>query len=215
MSDARESILERIQSALGHGRGTAEDPAVRYAAISRTYIRAGRLDPETRLSVFKDRLRDYDAHVVDTSSALLSDTIDSILRSNKQMKIITADGLAPEALPQGFDFLPECEADINDLNNCDGVITTCSVAIAATGTIVLTHGPGEGARRLTLLPDRHLCIVRAEQIVETVPEAFDQLAQSPTHTLTFISGPSATADIEMTRVRGVHGPRFLDVVLVK
>ena len=108
MSDARESILERIQSALGHGRGTAEDPAVRYAAISRTYIRAGRLDPETRLSVFKDRLRDYDAHVVDTSSALLSDTIDSILRSNKQMKIITADGLAPEALPQGFDFLPEC-----------------------------------------------------------------------------------------------------------
>jgi L-lactate dehydrogenase complex protein LldG len=80
---------------------------------------------------------------------------------------------------------------------------------------VLTHGPGEGARRLTLVPDRHLCILRAEQVVETVPDAFDRLAPYATHPLTFISGPSATADIEMTRIRGVHGPRFLDVVLVR
>jgi len=101
------------------------------------------------------------------------------------------------------------------LNACDGIITTCTVAIAFTGTIVLTHGPGEGARRLTLVPDRHLCVVRAEQVVETVPEAFERIGAPAGRPVTFISGPSATADIEMTRIRGVHGPRFLDVVLVR
>ena len=118
-------------------------------------------------------------------------------------------------LPDGFAFQPESDASVDDLNHCDGIVTLCTVAIASTGTIVLTHGPGEGARRLTLLPDRHLCIVRADHIVETMPEAFDRLAPFATHPLTFISGPSATADIEMTRIRGVHGPRFLDVALVR
>jgi L-lactate dehydrogenase complex protein LldG len=218
MPDAREAMLDRIRSALGDVAQT--NPAVEYAAISRTYIRAGRLDLEARLHLLKDRLRDYDTNVVETSPASLPRTIAEILNSHQQKKVIAADGLPPEilpreSLPSPITFIPEREATLDDLNACDGIVTVCTVAIAFTGTIVLTHVPGEGARRLTLVPDRHLCIVRAEQVVETVPEAMDRLAPLATQPLTLISGPSATADIEMTRIRGVHGPRFLDVVLVR
>jgi len=213
MPDTREAVLERIRSALGDT--ARSEPAEDYAAIPREYIRAGRLDPEARLQLFLERLRDYDTHVVETSVASLPKTIAAVLRGHGQKKVIAADGLAQEILPRDFDFIEERAASVDDLNACDGIVTVCMVAIAFTGTIVLTHGPGEGARRLTLLPDRHLCVVRAEQVVETVPEGMERLAQFAAHPMTFISGPSATADIEMTRIRGVHGPRFLDVVLVR
>jgi L-lactate dehydrogenase complex protein LldG len=214
MPDAREAILGRIQSGLAGSRASSAAVA-ESVTIPRTYIRTGKLDPKARMALFLDRLRDYDAHVVETTAASLPRTIAAILAEHRQKKVIIADGLPSEILPPGFRFLPEREAGMEELNECDGIITTCTVAIAFTGTIVLTHGPGEGARRLTLLPDRHLCIVRAEQVVETVPEAFDWLTPFATRPLTFISGPSATADIEMTRIRGVHGPRFMDAVLVR
>ena len=217
MPDARDAILERIRSATR--RGADENAPARaaeeFAAIARPYLRAGRLDAEARLHLFIDRLHDYDAHVVETSADSLPRTIANVLQQHGQRKVIAADGLPHEMLPRDFEFLAEREAGIEDLNECDGIVTVCTVAIASTGTIVLAHGPGEGARRLSLIPDRHLCVVRAHQVVETVPEAFDRLAPSATHPLTFISGPSATADIEMTRIRGVHGPRFLDVVVVR
>lgn len=215
MRNARKLILERIQSAIGHRPEGRDRAATTSAEISRTYVRSGRLELEARLDMFKERLHDYDARVIDASAVPLADTIGNALSDCRQTKIITADGLPSVSLPRGFDILPERDAGIEDLNTCGAVITACSVAIAATGTIVLTHGPGEGARRLTLLPDRHLCIVNVERIVETVPEAFERLAQFATRPLTFISGPSATADIEMIRVRGVHGPRFLDVILMR
>ncbi|MFZ0630580.1 MAG: LUD domain-containing protein [Acidobacteriaceae bacterium] len=211
MIDGREAILQRIRAAIGGSHHPASD----YAAISRDYLHAGRLDAAARLRLFLERLRDYDTHVVETDEASLAKTIGTILRNNGQKKVIVADGVPPQLLPAEFTFLPERQATVQDLNDCDGIVTLCKVAIAWTGTIGLTHGPGEGARRLTLLPDRHLCVVRADQVVETVPEAFDRLTSSPTPLLTFISGPSATADIEMTRIRGVHGPRWLDVVLVR
>ncbi|HEX4039536.1 MAG TPA: LUD domain-containing protein [Acidobacteriaceae bacterium] len=213
MADARQEILDRIRAGLGDRSATPA--AVEYPAIERSYIRRGRLDPEERLALFLDRLRDYDAHVVETTAGALAQTIAGILAEHRQKKVIAADGLAAGILPASFAFMPEREAGVDELNGCDGIVTTCTVAIAFTGTIVLTHGPGEGARRLTLLPDRHLCIVRADQVVETVPEGFDRLAGFATRPLTFISGPSATADIEMTRIRGVHGPRFMDAVLVR
>jgi L-lactate dehydrogenase complex protein LldG len=213
MTDARTAMLNRIRSAVADDERI--DAAADYAGIPRTYIREGMLDPESRLHLLLERLRDYDTHVVETSAASLPQTIASVLREHQQKKVIAADGLPEQMLPRDFGFIPERNASLDDLNTCDGIVTICSVAIAFTGSIVLTHGPGEGARRLSLLPDRHLCIVRAEQVVETVPEAFDRLAGLATHPLTFISGPSATADIEMTRIRGVHGPRFLDVVLVR
>lgn len=105
-------------------------------------------------------------------------------------------------------------AEYEKLDQAAGVLTTCTVAIAVTGTLVLRHGPSDGLRRTTLIPDRHLCVVRASQVVESVPEAFAQLAPFASEPLTFISGPSATADIEMTRICGVHGPRHLMVLLI-
>jgi L-lactate dehydrogenase complex protein LldG len=209
MTDARETILARIRSATANGADASD-----FAAIPHTHRRASSLDAEARLHLFVDRLHDYDANVVETTADALPRTIAGVLSSHAQRDVVIADGLPLDLLPDGFAFQSECDASIDDLNRCDGIVTLCTVAIASTGTMVLTHGPGEGARRITLLPDRHLCIVRAEQIVETAPEAFDRLAPFAAHPLTFISGPSATADIEMTRIRGVHGPRFLDVALV-
>lgn len=212
--DAREAILGRIRSGVA-GEQAGAGAAAEYAAVPRAYIRRGLLDPEARLHLFLERLRDYDTHVVETNVASLPSTVAAVLREHKQKKVVAADGLPPEILPRDFAFIHEHAAGLDELNACDGIVTVCTVAIAFTGSIILTHGPGEGARRLTLVPDRHLCVVRAEQVVETVPEAMDRLAAFATHPLTFISGPSATADIEMTRIRGVHGPRFLDVVLVR
>jgi L-lactate dehydrogenase complex protein LldG len=213
MTNARAAMLDRIRSGLA-GDERVERTAD-YDNIPRIYIRDGQLDEDARLHLFLERLRDYDTHVVQTTGASLPRTIATVLRKHREKNVIAADGLPAEMLPQDFVFIPERAASLDDLNACDGIVTTCSVAIAFTGSIVLTHGLGEGARRLSLVPDRHLCIVRAEQVVETVPEAFSRLAECATQPITFISGPSATADIEMTRIRGVHGPRFLDVVLVR
>jgi L-lactate dehydrogenase complex protein LldG len=215
MPDARAAILDSIRASLSVDSGPVHGSAADYGVLPRTYIRTGKLDSEARLDLFLERLRDYDTHVVETSADSLPQTIASVLRQHDQKNVIAADGLPPEILPGDFAFIPEHAAGLDELNACDGVVTVCAVAIAFTGSIVLTHGPGEGARRLTLVPDRHLCVVRADQVVETVPEAFDRLLPRATHPLTFISGPSATADIEMTRIRGVHGPRFLSVVLVR
>ncbi|MGC2637180.1 MAG: LUD domain-containing protein [Acidobacteriaceae bacterium] len=190
--------------------------AAEWTALPRSYLRAGTLDLGARLQLFVSRLRDYDAHVVESDATSLPGAIADLLRERGQKIVVAAGGFPAGMLPGGCcSFIPERDADIDTLNHCDGIVTACTVGIASTGTIVLTHGPGEGARRLTLLPDRHLCVVRADEVVETVPEAFDRLAGFAARSLTFISGPSATADIEMTRIRGVHGPRFLDVVLVR
>ncbi len=222
MTDSREAILERIRAGLGVSGGASGDMSggtsatapSDYATLPRPYTHAGQLDTAARLHLLLERLRDYDTHVVESDAASMPNTILAILRENGQKKVIVADGLPPQLLPTDFKFLSERQATVQDLNDCDGIVTLCTVAIAWTGTIGLTHGPGEGARRLTLVPDHHLCIVRADQVVETVPEAFERLAVASSPLLTLISGPSATADIEMTRIRGVHGPRSLDVVLV-
>lgn len=221
MPDSREAILARIRSSIrpddgrDHGPGRPADASAERVRLPRTYRRSGTLDPEARLHLLIERLRDYDANVVETIPASVPQTIADVLVQHNERKVIVAEGLPPDLLPSSFRFLPERDANLEDLNSCDGIITVCTLAIASTGTIVLTHGPGEGARRLTLVPDRHLCLLRAAQVVETVPEAFERLAPFATHPLTFISGPSATADIEMTRIRGVHGPRFLDILLVR
>jgi L-lactate dehydrogenase complex protein LldG len=101
-----------------------------------------------------------------------------------------------------------------ELNGFDGVMTGATLAIAETGTVVLQNVAGQGRRAVTLVPDYHLCLVRVDDVVETVPEAMERLQGAAELATTFVSGPSATADIEMTRIKGVHGPRFLDVILI-
>jgi L-lactate dehydrogenase complex protein LldG len=132
--------------------------------------------------------------------------------------LVVPAGLAEalsEPLPHGFEFVVDEGFSAAELDEFEGVVTASTLAIAETGTIVLQRVPGQGRRAPTLIPDYHLCVVQAADVVETVPEAMARLWPTASLATTFISGPSATADIEMTRIKGVHGPRFLDVILVE
>jgi L-lactate dehydrogenase complex protein LldG len=205
---ARVTILGRIR-ATNNTVNTATRIAD-YQAIERTYQRSANMDRAAILTTFVERLHEYDAHVFETNADAVAATISEVLRSRNQKSTIVAEGFPQEFLPAGFSWQHESIATTEQLNTIEGAISECKVAIAHTGTIIL-----KGARKLTLLPDRYLCVVYESQVVETVPEAIAALEEYAAEPLTFISGPSATADIEMTRIRGVHGPRFLDVVLVR
>jgi L-lactate dehydrogenase complex protein LldG len=211
-NEARQTILARIRGAV-----KSNHDHYNFAEDERKYQRAGQLAVEERLALFVERLREYDAQVQSVETGDVSAAIAGMLRVETQDALpwVVADGFPAAWLAGCPAVLPEAEAGLDELNRCAGVLTVCSVGIALTGTLVLQHGAGEGRRRTSLIPDRHLCVVRASQVVETVPEAFARLADAATRPLTFISGPSATADIEMTRIRGVHGPRQLSVILVR
>lgn len=212
--NARDEVLARVRSALGPGnRSGASDigPGSRPqpSDIPRNY----RATTHDGLDTFLERLAHYDARAIQTTEGDLDATVRDTLTQREAHNVITPDGI-----PDGWRSLKtnplkdNPPLDNEALDGADGVVTTCALAIAQTGTIVLDGGPGMGRRALTLLPDYHLCVVRAEQIVPSVPEALARL--DPTLPLTFISGPSATVDIEMVRVKGVHGPRTLDVIVV-
>lgn len=213
----REVVLERIRLANGVGPATtfAATPEMERERLPREYERRGSLDAEARTRLFAERMVDYNAGVEYTDEAGLRAMIASILRERGKRMIVVPAGFPREWLTEHVTLIEEKDFDAASVVETENVITTCTVAIAATGTVALQHGAGEGARRLTLLPDYHLCVVREGQIVETVPEAMAVLGKNPTRPTTTISGPSATADIEMTRIKGVHGPRFLDVVIVR
>jgi L-lactate dehydrogenase complex protein LldG len=196
---AREEILTKVRAAIGQ---------TSHSDIPRDY----RTTTTDGLDTFLDRLAHYDAttHVIDPAE--LEGRVSEILAGRR---VVAPTGV-PEAWLRDVNPLTDDPPLTHDqIDASDGVITTCALAIAQTGTIVLDGGPGMGRRVLTLLPDYHLCVVREEQIVSSVPEAIATLADHPTRPITFISGPSATVDIEMTRVRGVHGPRNLEVIVVK
>ncbi|MGZ4610779.1 LutC/YkgG family protein [Oryzihumus sp.] len=205
MSAARDEILARIRAALGDRPATVEVP--------RGYRRAGAEAPGSPplLALLEDRLVDYRASVHRTTGAELGQTVRTVLA-----ELLPAGGpvLVPPGLPA--DWLPEATPDrgfeATELDRFAAVVTACAAAAAQTGTIVLDGSPDQGRRALTLVPDVHVCVVRGDQVVETVPELLSRLAA--TRPLTFVSGPSATSDIELQRVEGVHGPRTLAVVLV-
>jgi L-lactate dehydrogenase complex protein LldG len=207
MPDAsRAAIFDRIYKAIVPH---PDSPAADYDAIPREYQRSASMDRATVLSTFAERLREYDARVHQATAAAVPETIRAVLADYGQHSALVSNGFPKQWLPDDLSWQAEADADIETMDKAEGAIVTCEAAIAHTGTIVL-----KDARRPTLLPDRLVCVVRAEQVVETVPEAFARLQSFAAEALTFVSGPSATADIEMTRIRGVHGPRFLDVVLV-
>jgi len=208
LSNSREAILNRIRAA--NSAANALTPISDYRAIERTYQQTSDMDHETVLRTFADRLREYDAQFIEIQSDALAITLADIFKSRGQKSAIVVDDFSEESLPECISWSRESACTTEEMNMAEGAISGCEVAIAHTGTIIL-----RGARRLTLLPDRLLCVVHECQVVETVPEAFAAMEKYKTAALTFVSGPSATADIEMTRIRGVHGPRFMDVVLVR
>lgn len=217
-SAAKGEILRRIRAATGQ-TPTAATVETEWTALPRGYRQTAALGHDAMLDLFEDRLRDYDARVVRIAPADVASAVSTMLAERGLKRMLAPAGIPAEWLPSELKFSFESVTDDGmspaELDKFDGVITGSTVAIAETGTIVLQAVPGQGRRALTLVPDYHLCLLRAEDIVETVPEAMARLQATAGLATTFFSGPSATADIEMTRIKGVHGPRFLDVLLVR
>jgi L-lactate dehydrogenase complex protein LldG len=198
---ARDEILARVRDAIGPGREPAE------AEIPRGY----RIQLEGGVDTFIARLHHYEAKTRHVSDRKLATTVRAALEERGARRVVAPEGV-PKVWLKGIEPLHDTPPlGTEDLAGSDGYVSTCAVAIAETGTIVLDGGPGMGRRILSLVPDYHLCVVRSDQIVGSVPEAIAKL--DPVRPLTFISGPSATVDIELVRVGGVHGPRTLEVIV--
>ena len=208
---SKAEILRKIRVA--NGASSTEDAARRgWNAVSRNYKRAG-VQPEVMLDVLEDRLQDYDATVTRSDRQHIARDVAQRLQQRRKQRMVVPSGIPTEWLPDGFEFILDDALSSEELDTLDGVLTGSTLAIAETGTVVLQHAAGQGRRAISLVPDYHLCLVCVEDVVETVPEAMERLQKAATLATTFISGPSATADIEMTRIKGVHGPRILDVIL--
>ncbi|TDC65401.1 lactate utilization protein C [Actinomadura sp. GC306] len=205
--NAREEILRRIDGI------TPARPAAKVAAaydrIERGYLR--RHHGEGVLDLFAERVADYRATVLRVSPAELPGTVAERLAARPGAFGVPGD------LPAGWLAAATApvvrDPDTASLDGLAGAVTGCAAAIAETGTIVLDHGAAQGRRALSLVPDHHLIVVLAEQVAPDVPEALARL--DPRRPLTFVSGPSATSDIELSRVEGVHGPRTLEVLVVR
>ena len=211
---AREEILRRIRAAKG-GVADADRSRAAWSGIERRYRREATRPREAVVELLEDRLLDYDARVVRAGNSKVAVAAARMLLERRVRRMVVPAGLTSEWLPGGFEFVVDEGLAATELDVVDGVMTGATLAIAETGTVVLQNVAGQGRRAVTLVPDYHLCVVRVEDVVETVPEAIGRLQATAGLATTFVSGPSATADIEMTRIKGVHGPRFLDVILVR
>jgi L-lactate dehydrogenase complex protein LldG len=195
---ARDVVLGRIRAALA---GTTKP-----GEVPRDYRRVfGAPD----LDLLVERLTDYRAAVHRTAD--VAGTVAQILP--RDATAVVPPNLPPGWLPPAVEALPDDSLDAARIAAADGVVTAAAVAVAETGTIVLDGSPDQGRRIITLLPDLHICVLRPEQVVASIPEALARL--DPRRPLTWISGPSATSDIELNRVEGVHGPRNLHVILIE
>jgi L-lactate dehydrogenase complex protein LldG len=203
---ARDDVLARIRRALG--------PGVAVADVPRAY-RGPRVD-DSAVDRFCERVAEYRATVTRVAAADLAGTVVRLCRERGATRIAVPPG-GPEAI-EGIELVvDDPPLSPQALDELDGVLTGCALAIAETGTIVLDGGRRSGRRALTLVPDWHICIVESETIVAGVPDAVAALrdAADDGRPITLVSGPSATSDIELDRVEGVHGPRTLDVVVVQ
>ncbi len=208
---ARDEILARVRGALPERN--PDQRLVEYEAIGREYhVGSGRSREET-VELFRDRLKDYNAIVHRCAAGAVAECITAVLTARKKSGLLTPDGIDATWLPATHSFPRDGGLTYADMDSSEGVLTGCAIAIAMTGTIVVRHSPQLGRRALTLVPDYHLCVVEESQIVETVPEGIRRMSSLLPAPLTTISGPSATSDIEMIRVKGVHGPRTLEVIL--
>jgi L-lactate dehydrogenase complex protein LldG len=211
--DARELILARVRAAIAGPGEEAPAPFVR------SYRRHGLLEPQARIALLCERIDDYRAQVQRVSDGELGATIAAVLADHDAHRVAVPAAIPPSWRPAGVDFVEDTGGlAFDEFDRLDAVLTGATLAIAETGTVVLTAGPLEGRRALTLIPDLHVCVVGEEQVVETVPEAMEalgELVRTQRRPITLISGPSATSDIELSRVEGVHGPRRLVVLVVR
>ncbi|MEY9875642.1 L-lactate dehydrogenase complex protein LldG [Streptacidiphilus sp. MAP12-33] len=211
--NARDIVLQRIRTALADVPDAEVPEPAPPADADRAYRRShaeGEL-----VELFAERVADYRAHVVRVTAADAARTVGELLGGRGVTSLVVPPGFPEALLPQEGSWRrlgDDGPLAVAELEAADAVVTTAAVGIAVTGTIVLDAGPGQGRRVLTLLPDYHLCVVRADQIVGDVPDAIALL--DPARPLTFVSGPSATSDIELDRVEGVHGPRTLHVLII-
>jgi len=205
----RESVLGSIEAALGEHRIGVDLP------VERHYRTQGSMSVDDKVERLKDRLLDYHARVSEVTTGEIPETIAALLSERGSSSVAVATEV-PLAWLETAAVRVYCDQPVlttEQLDSIDSTISGCAVAIAETGTIVLDSGPTQGRRALSLIPDHLIIVVREDQVVEIVPEAIARLR--PDATQTWISGPSATSDIELERVEGVHGPRTLDVVLVR
>ncbi|POX38766.1 lactate utilization protein C [Streptomyces sp. Ru73] len=210
---SRDVVLARVRRALAdvpRAAGPEETP------VPRDYLRAhGERPAADTARLLAENLADYRAVVHEVHAAGLPGLLAHLLCERGSRSVVVPAGLPPE-------WLADCDVEVvpdapdttpAELDAVDSVVTGCAVAIAETGTIILDAGPDQGRRRITLVPDHHICVVRVpDQVVASVPQGLARL--DPRRPLTWISGPSATSDIELDRVEGVHGPRALEVVLM-
>lgn len=218
---ARAEILARVRRATGDvpvGERPEEVP------VERGYRREDDAPREEILARFAERVAEYEATVHRVAESELPQAVEQALRERGVEQLVVPEGVPEEWVPDGLEVLRDGDHDgenghrlTNDeLDRSDGVMSGCALGISQTGTIVLDAGEGQGRRALTLLPDYHLCVVREDQVVGLVPEAIAELeaaVKREGRAVTFISGPSATSDIELERVEGVHGPRTLEVFI--
>jgi L-lactate dehydrogenase complex protein LldG len=211
--NSRERILGRVRRALAD---VPRDDMPYEQAVSRDYAREhGDRSVSETVDLLAENLADYRAIVHRTDAEGLSGLIAGLLEKRGSASVLVPPGLDDSWLSRtGVTRVADrAESAPDELDRVDSVVTACAVAIAETGTIVLDGSPDQGRRRITLVPDHHVCVVRVpEQVVSSVPQGLERL--DPARPLTWISGPSATSDIELDRVEGVHGPRTLEVVLV-
>lgn len=212
-SGDKEVILRRIRAALGAAHGATE------GRVGHAYLRSSGMTREEIVEQFVEHAADYRADVRRVAAGAEPAAIAAALERRGVKRVVVPADLPAEWTPAGLEVLRDADGALShaELDAAGAVITGCAVAIAQTGSLVLDGGVGQGRRALTLLPDYHLCIVRVEQIVGLMPEAITALGDAVREhgqPVTFISGPSATSDIELNRVEGVHGPRVLDILVV-
>ncbi len=206
----RETVLAALRAATVQG---STGRTMAWSTLPRPYIHTGTRSFAERTALLVERLHGYDAEVTEATPQNLPGVIASVVEKSGRERLVVPAGLPASWLTPGIQWQSDYGLLHDAIDAAEGVMTAASCAIADSGTIALHHGPEEGRRVLTLLPDWHLIVLRSSQIVETLPEYFARFPEPP-RLVTWISGPSATADIEMTRIKGVHGPRFLSVILL-
>ena len=216
MATAKETILWRVRRAT---RDVPEGERPEDVPVERGYRTKDDAPRDEIVDRFAENVAEYEATVHRVAEADLPGRIGEILEKRGLGTLVVPPLLPGAWVPEGIEVLRDARPRLTneELDGADGVLTGCALGISQTGTIVLDAGSAQGRRALTLLPDYHLCVVREDQIVGLVPEAFARLEETVRdegRAVTFISGPSATSDIELNRVEGVHGPRALEVLIV-